>query len=74
MIGENKEEDIAKYSEEAFSFIEDDPKKSIEKLCKLRAVGPATASGKFHYSFYFLSLPLKVCLTIALFSVFVKTI
>jgi len=44
MIEENKEEDIVKYSKEAFSFIDDDPKKSIQALCKLKAVGPATAS------------------------------
>ncbi|XP_066917325.1 uncharacterized protein [Clytia hemisphaerica] len=43
MIAENKEEDIRTYSEEAFKNI-DDPKKCIERLCKLRAVGPATAS------------------------------
>lgn len=46
MVEENKEEDIVKYSKEAFSFIDDDPKKSIQALCKLKAVGPATASGE----------------------------
>lgn len=50
MIEENKQEDITKYSKEAFSFVDDDPKKSIQTLCKLKAVGPATASGK---SFWF---------------------
>ena len=65
MIGENKEEDIKKFSEEAFSLArgdDDDPKKSIAMLCKLRAVGPATASGEFLtilfkcYKFAFLGL------------------
>jgi len=44
MIAENKEKDIRKISEEAFRHV-DNPKTSIEKLCKLKAVGPATASG-----------------------------
>jgi len=44
MIAENKEKDIREISEEAFRHV-DNPKTSIEKLCKLKAVGPATASG-----------------------------
>lgn len=43
MVAENKEEEVAEITKGAFQCI-GNMKQAIEKLCKLRAVGPATAS------------------------------
>ena len=48
MIAENADNLIKEVSQKSFDFI-NQPKEAINSLCKLRAVGPATASGNLNH-------------------------
>ena len=44
LLSDNGESDVEKYSREAFEMADSQPKKAISLLCKLKGIGPATAS------------------------------
>ena len=48
LAGSNSEEDVKKYSTEAFKKVDKgNLKGAIEALSKLKGIGPATASGEW---------------------------
>lgn len=44
LLSDNGESDVEKYSREAFEMADSQSKKAISLLCKLKGIGPATAS------------------------------